>query len=262
MPIGERGMNHTSELLLLCCVLLLPTIPGCFKEKISVQDDFESPNLSTIWSTDRMEHRSFHIQSNVVHTGKSAAKITLRTGDIVEASTHKDRSTERDELMETMNLYAVEGITYEYQFSLCLPDTFPVLPVRLVLAQWKQYCPIGACSEYSPIVALRYQSGKLFITLQTDSMRQKLWETKEEIRNRWLNFTFQIRFSRQGNGEVKAFLDGKELVDYHGVTSYAETYGILPIKNRYFFKMGLYRDRIPEPMCMYIDDYRKRKLGE
>ena len=255
-------IRHNPKSIIVFPIVFLFIMAGCQKTKIEVSDSFESPGLSKIWSTDRMESRSFEIQSKVVRSGKSAAKITLRTGDIVETATEKDKATERDELMEHMELYSVEGSKYEFQFSIFLPDTFPIVPTRLVLAQWKQFCPTGPCEEYSPILALRYQSGKLFITLQTDSGRHTLWEVREEVRNRWLDFVFQVRFSRKSDGEVLAFLNGKDIVQYKGITSYADTYWFLPVKNRYYFKMGLYRDRIPEPMCIYLDEYRKTEMVE
>ena len=244
--------------------LAVLTITGinCQQAHINVYDGFESPGLSEIWSTERMELRSFEIQSKIVRNGRNAAEITLKTGDIVEPATNKNKSSERDELMESHSLYSVEGIKYEYQFSMFLPDSFPIVPVRLVIAQWKQYYLLSPCSEYSPILAVRYVSGKLFITLQTDSVRRTLYELNEDIRNRWLDFRFQVRFSRQSDGEVKAFLNDKEIINYTGITSYSEHFGFFSKKNKYYFKMGLYRDRMLEPMSIYIDEYRKKEIAE
>ena len=87
-------------------------------------------------------------------------------------------------------------------------------------------------------------------------------QLNEEIRNRWLDFKFQVRFSRQSNGEVRAFLNDKEIVNYAGITSYSEHCGFFSKKNRYYFKMGLYRDRMLEPMSIYIDEYRKKEIVE
>lgn len=250
-------LNNWKPLLLLLIVVFGIS---CRHEHINVYDGFEASGLSKIWSTGRMKLSSFEIQPKIVRKGKSAAKITLRTGDIVESATDKDKASERDELMETHSLFSLEGVKYEYQFSMFLPDSFPIVPVRLVIAQWKQSCFACSCSEYSPILAIRYVSGRLFITLQTDSVRQTLYELDREIRNCWLDFRFQIKFSRQKDGEVKAFLDDKEIVNYKGVTSYPESCGVFSKKNKYYFKMGLYRDRIPEPMSIYIDEYGKREI--
>jgi len=50
-----------------------------------------------------------------------------------------------------------------------------------------------------------------YLYSQTDSVRQTLCELNKEIRNRWLDFRFQIKFSRQKT-ESKAFLDDEEIV--------------------------------------------------
>jgi hypothetical protein len=208
-----------------------------------------------------MESHSFEIQSAIVRNGNSAAKITLQAGDMAAEGSGKDLPTERDELTEINSLHSKEGVRYEYKFSMFLPDSFPIVPVRLVIAQWKQNCPRGLpCNNYSPVLAVRYVSGKLFVTLQTtDTTRNVLCEINEDIRNRWLDFKFQVLFSRQSDGEVLAYLNEKEIINHKGITSYAEKpYEI----NTYYFKMGLYRDRMIEPMSIYIDDYRKKEIAE
>ena len=110
----------------------------CCQGQINVYDDFEAPTLKNIWSTSRMESRSFEIQSNIVREGKSAAKITLSTGDVVEAGNDSSLTSERDELEEEDYLMSAEGNKYEYQFSLFLPGNFPIVPTRLIIAQWKE----------------------------------------------------------------------------------------------------------------------------
>ena len=252
--------NSVDALLFLTIFTFLVT--GCRQKPVDVYDGFEGRRLSSIWQTNRMERHAFEIQSEKVYKGKSAAKITLRTGDVAEAATATDKATERDELLESESLFSVEGKKYEYEFNLFLPENFPIVPVRLVIAQWKQDCPFCACSEYNPILAVRYVSGKLFVTLKTDSVRHILYETNQEIRNKWHNFRFQVRFSRRPDGEIDAFLDNEKIIAYTGITSYSESCGLFSDKNKYYFKMGLYRDRMPEPMSIYIDEYRKRELKE
>jgi Polysaccharide lyase len=144
-------------------VIVLLAIFSC-NSPINVFDDFEAPTLKRIWSTERMELRSFEIQSEVVRRGKHAAKITLRTGDMVEEANDTSAASERDELLEADDLYAIGDKKYEYQFSLFIPDSFPIVPTRLIIAQWKQKCPAKSCSDDSPVLAIRFQSGKLMIT--------------------------------------------------------------------------------------------------
>jgi hypothetical protein len=209
-----------------------------------------------------MESRAFEIQSGVVRKGQRAAKITLRTGDVVEAGNDSSLASERDELEEADYLVCREGTKYEYQFSMFLPDSFPIVPTRLIIAQWKQKCPRRLCSDDSPVLAIRYQSGKLFITLTTDSGRRRLYELKDEIRNRWLDFKFRVRFSKQSNGEIEAFLNDKNIITYKGITGFSEKRDYYEKNNTFYFKMGLYRDRMPEPMSIYIDEYRKKEIIE
>ena len=51
------------------------------------------------------------------------------------------------------------------------------------------------------------------------------------------------------------------MVDYSGVTANAESAATgYPTPSYYYFKMGLYRDVMPQPMTLYLDEYRKRQL--
>jgi len=52
--------------------------------------------------------------------------------------------------------------------------------------------------------------------------------------NGWIS-NFQIMFSRQSDGEIKAFLNDKEIINYNGITSYTENSGYAS-KSRYYFK--------------------------
>jgi len=149
------------------------------------------------------------------------------------------------------------------------PKDFPIVPTRLVIAQWKQYCPgllenvSVSCSDASPVLALRYISGELQITQDIDKEFIVLYKEKGEFRGRWLDFRVQARFTPSANGRVKAWLDGKQLVDYTGVTADQETATTrYASPSVFYFKMGLYRNLMAEPMTVYIDEYRKRQLRE
>ena len=209
-----------------------------------------------------MDSKSLEIQSKIVRHGKRAAKITIRTNDTFEAGKSTSAPTERDELLQAAPYAPHEGSKYEYEFSLFLPEDFPIVSTRLVVAQWKQYCQGGEkapCSDDSPVLAIRFVSGELYITLSTDSGVIKLYKLNEEIRNRWLDFRFSVRFSRQKNGEIEAYLNDTEIVNYKGVTSYSESHGY-PSDSRFYFKLGLYRDIMAEPMTIYIDEFRMREM--
>jgi hypothetical protein len=231
---------------------------------IDVYDGFETPGLSKLWETSRFAPGAVTMQSEVVRAGHSAAKIVLHTHDKFEAGINGNRDSERAELMEARELVSRENLTYEYSFSMFIPTNFPIVPTRLVIAQWKQYCPEGGnCSDDSPVVAMRYVSGVLRITHQVGRHQTTFFETSENLRNKWSDFRFQIRFSPRQNGRVKAWLNGKQVVDYAGVNAYAEnaTTGY-PSPGWFYFKMGLYRDVMAGPMTIYIDEYRKKQLPD
>ena len=232
-------------------------VPG-----MDVYDDFETSELSKLWSADRFEPGAVTMQTNIFRAGHGAAKITLRARDTFEAGINGSNDSERDELMEAKKLTSKENEAYEFSFSMFLPTNFPIVPTRLVIAQWKQCCPNGV-SDDSPVVAVRYVSGALKITHQTGPHQMTLFETNTELRGQWLDFRFQMRFSTNTTGRIKAWLNDKAVVDYTGVNAYPENEktGYLN-PSRFYFKMGLYRDLMAEPMTIYIDEYRKKQLPE
>jgi hypothetical protein len=224
----------------------------------AVVDGFEAGQLSRHWETKRFIPGAVHIQSARVRAGTRAATITLRPGEQIPKEIGSE--LERAELQESQRLWSREDVGYQYAFSVLLPDSFPIVSTRLVIAQWKQDCPLERCTPDNPIIAVRYQSGELFITKQVSEERQVLYRTRDEIRNRWLDFRFQILFSRKQSGRVKAWLGDAVLVDHTGVTMYPEEGGYAR-PGRFYFKIGLYRDRMSEPMSIYVDEYRKDSLS-
>jgi len=232
--------------------------------RIDVYDGFETPELSKFWSTDKFEPGAVTSETNIVRVGQRAVKITVRANDRFEAGQNGDSDSERDELTEARKLVSKENETYEYSFSMFFPTNFPIVPTRLVIAQWKQYCANGGnCSDDSPVLAIRYISGELRITQDLDKKFIVLYREKSEFRGRWLDFKFQVRFSSKESGRIKAWLGDKQIVDYKGVTADSENAATdYPNPSYFYFKMGLYRNVMAEPMTIYIDEYRKKQLPE
>ena len=232
--------------------------------RVDVYDGFETPELSQIWSTDRFAPGAVTMQAEVVRAGHGAAKITVHPRDKFHAGVNDRKDSERAELREAQKLMSKENVAYEYSFSEFVPTNFPIVPVRLVLAQWKQDCPEGGnCVNDSPVVAVRYVSGALRITRQIGAHPSTLFETRDELRGKWVDFKFQIRFATSEAGRIKAWLNGKQVVDYSGPTAYPEnTKTSYPSPSYFYFKMGLYRDAMAETMTIYIDEYRKKQLPD
>lgn len=231
-----------------------------------VHDGFEQKKLSGAWASDRFEEGAVVMENSVVRAGRQAVAVTVRSHDKFEAGRDGDLDTERDELREDNQLFAKENVPYETSFSMYFPADFPIVPVRLVIAQWKQYCgsETSACSNQSPVLALRYINGELLVTQALDKTHNVIYRKKGEFRGQWLDFKFRYRFTPGTDGHVSVWIDGEQVADLHGVTADAEGPGTgYPDQgaNHFFFKMGLYRDLMPQPMTVYIDEYRKRQLG-
>ena len=191
--------------------------------------------------------------------GKTILKITIQKGDKAELG-GSGQPTERDELCERQDQWVTEKEKHSYMFSLFIPENFPIVPVRLVLAQWKQYAPSKNTSIDLPLIALRYVKEKLFITLQNQEKKLILWETQENLRGQWLSFTFHITFDRE-KGFFQAWLNNKQLCTYQGINAYNEEQGYPP-QGKFYFKMGLYRDSMQEPMTIYFNHFEKHRLEE
>jgi len=230
--------------------------------RVDVYDAFETRALSNIWETDKFVGGAVTMQSEVVRAGRGAAGVVLHSRDKFEAGVNGEKDSERAELTEAEKLLSREDTVYEFSFSMLIPADFPLVPTRLVIAQWKQDCHgHAACSNDSPVVAVCYVSGVLQITQQTSRHRTVLFATGEDRRGKWTDFRFQIRFSAHENGLLRAWLNGKPVVDYRGVNAYPENAATgYANPSRFYFKMGLYRDLMAEPMTIYIDEYRKRQF--
>jgi hypothetical protein len=231
-----------------------------YHREIHVYDRFESPGLGPSWTGIRIAPGGFQVQSEAVRAGRSAGEITVHPGDRREAASDDGAATERDELMESFTLFAHMHRTYRYTWSLYLPADFPIVPTRLILAQLKQLCEWPHCRPQNPVLALRYQNGVLTVTRQDERGKLVLYPTTQEIRGRWLDLRFETRFSPGNDGSVEAWLNGEHIVSYHGPTTYQPRLGY-PKHGYVYFKTGLYRDEMEQPMTLYVDEYRKDELS-
>jgi hypothetical protein len=239
--------------------LLLLSLSACKTERSAgIHDDFEADSLSRVWDNSKFLPGALELQSSIVRSGSRAAKLSLKKGD--QINEEKGSQFERAELREPKKIMSDEHRNYSYSFSIFLPSDFPIVPTRLVIAQWKQNCS-GNCDPDNPVIALRYQSGEFQITLQTGPERTTLYSLSDNILNKWMDFRFDLRFSRNNDGYVKGWLNNREILNFKGVTAYSSVYGYADPGN-FYFKIGLYRDTMADPMTIFIDDYTKQELSD
>ena len=225
----------------------------------AIHDGFEAPLSNRLWRIDKLAPEALTLQSERVRAGRQAAKITIRAGD--PSPTVSADHTERDELQEHNKFNAREGEAYAYAFSLLIPEDFPIVSTRLVLAQWKHREGKAKPLVGTPGIARRYVDGELSITVQKDEEKTPRFQTRQDIRGKWLDFVFHVRHSRHADGFVRVWMNGDKLLDHQGPNAYSEALGYpAPEASVFYFKMGLYRDDMAEPMTVYLDEYRKRPL--
>jgi hypothetical protein len=224
---------------------------------LHVYDGFESARLSRLrWSRSRFERGAVVSQEGVVRAGRRVA-ITVHPVDRYEQGIEGSASTERAELMEAWWLWSRTGHTYVYSFSLFLRRDFPITPERLVLAQWRQLCEASRCRPDRPLLAIRYEDGRLQVTRQNQDEKEMLYQGDQEVRGHWLDFRFVTRFDAGADGRVDATLNGAKILSYRGSTVFQPAPGY-PRGGLIYFKTGLYRDALHEPpWTIYVDEYRK-----
>lgn len=252
-------MKINSNYLFPKLIILLFSISffSCSTEKVITSDSFEQNSLKQIWTSDKFIEGGFQIQNKKTRSGEKAAMLQLKHGDQIKEE--KGTRFERAELKESKKLMSAEYKNYSYKFSLMIPEGFPETGTRLVIAQWKQNCRSDNCDPDNPVIAVRLESGELFITLQTDKKREELFRNKYSILNQWLDFRFDVRFSRNNDGALFVWLNNQQIIRFTGVTAYAEQFGYLN-PGEFYFKTGLYRDTMKEPMTIYFDEYSKSTL--
>ena len=207
-------------------------------------DGFGTGRLADFWrpgdyGSGRYEAGAVTIQDRVVRSGKYAACITVREGDIEQQG--KRRKSERAEL--DSGKLSVIGQEVWYGFSFLLPKGFPIVDNRLVMGQWKKSKLPG-----SPMVAQRFRKGEFFITIRNERGLERFDVGRLEMEV-WYDMIYSIRFSTESDGHVRAWMNGKQILDYHGPTA------LKPGIDRIYNKFGLYRDRWAEPMTVYFDNY-------
>ena len=252
----RRILMFAGALVLLLIAAETIRLAWFLHRPVHIRDGFEEPKLSSIWTAEKMVPGAFSTQREIVHSGHSAAQITLHSNDRFEEASDDGAATERDELMEAPRYWSQSGRTYDYSFSLYLPKDFPIVERRLVIAQWKQLCEREPCRPDNPVLAIRYEGGILFVTRKNDAGQVTMYRSQGEMRGRWLDFRFVNRFSQGDDGAINGWMNGQPLVQYRGVTAYRAARGY-PAHGLFYFKMGLYRDLMKEPMTIYLDDFRK-----
>jgi Polysaccharide lyase len=212
---------------------------------VSLADDFRGA-VGSIWRLQRIRKDAITVVRDPAGQDRDVVAITLRSGDMADST----GTSERAELSEADQLHLPTGTDVWYSFALYLPVDFPVVDRRLVLGQWKQGC--GNCTaDHSPGIANRYRNGVFSITIQDGDRRVVLFEEKADIRGRWNHLVYHLKLVPRPEGFLQAWLNGRQVVDYQGPIGYPDDL------DHVYFKIGLYRDNLADPMTMLLARFRR-----
>ncbi len=156
-----------------------------------------------------------------------------------------------------------------YAFRTFIPESWPNQDVRCLIAQWHAWhdWPWGEALR-SPVLGIEYRDSAFLIRLchsdvkiQTDNSLRSNNKTVLYIsdeyaqKGTWHNFVINVRWSPQEDGYLNIWIDGHQVVQYQGPIGYNDALGP-------YFKMGIYRDDVPDPFVLYHDAYRRGYSAE
>jgi len=219
------------------------------RSSIALRDGFEGASLREFWrpgdhGSGRYEPGAVVLCDQFARGGRRSARITLWQGAVAQTG-DSGQPNERAEL--DSGKHPVLDQDLWYGFSFLVPPEFPIVNTRLVLTQWKQ-----SGLEGSPVVAQRYVGGRHFVTIRDLSTRgrwRKKYSLPDIVAGRWNDMVYHIRFAADDTGFVEIWMNGKHVARFDGPTAALRGQG------QFYHKMGLYRDRMAEPMTMYFDNY-------
>lgn len=236
----------------LVAVLLIMSISGCWtgnNTKVTLTDDFEGGQLADFWvsgdaGSGRYVPEAVSFTDQYHRSGAHCVRLSLEEG-FIRQDGGDGHFTERTELDSRKHPFLNQEVWY--RFSLLLPAQFPIIDNRLVISQMKQN---GL--EEGPLIAQRLRNGQHYLTIRDlthEITEQHRFNLPELTKESWHDFIFQIRYSDQQDGYVNVWMDGTQVISFTGKTAYEKA------DNRFYHKIGLYRDQCPDPMTIYFDDY-------
>lgn len=212
-------------------------------------DDFEGDGLAAFWlpgdhGSGRYAPGAVRLSARHARAGRRSVEITLRSGDVAQRG-DSGQATERAEL--DSGKHQAVGRELFYGFSVLIPPDFPVVNTRLVIAQLKQVGVAG-----SPIIAQRFRAGVHYLTIRDTRAAggaHRYFALPPLEPGTWHDMVYRVRWAADDGGRVEVWMNGERVVKYAGPTAVADG------DPRVYHKIGLYRDRWPDPMTIYFDCY-------
>jgi len=201
---------------------------------LQFESTFESGDLN-LW--EKVRTNVPVVSSERARAGRNSMKVTL---DIANALL---KGGERNEMKVRSDPPPMNSSQW-YGFSVFLPSNYVADSVWELIAQWY---PVQDASEElgrQPTMAIFSNDGKwsLGIKYSPDritpmghpSIKTKNWDVGTHQLNKWTDWVINVSWSSGSDGFIKAWIDGKVVLDYKGPTSYNDASG--PV-----WKLGIYK---------------------
>ncbi|WP_422079653.1 polysaccharide lyase [Ulvibacterium sp.] len=228
---------------------------GCGEGKIddfTKSDDFETGHLADFWrpgnkGSGRYEKDAVTITDQYQRSGNKCAKLVVQKG-FIRQDGGDGNFTERTELDSGAHPFLNYEVWYAHSFF--LPKDFPIVDNRLVISQVKQKVLFGNTIQ---LFAHRFRNGSHYLTIYDMTKDEKERSSRIELpkltKEKWHDFLLQIYYSETSEGYINMWMDGEKVVSFKGVTASKKG------RNRFYHKIGMYRDQWPDAMTLYVDDY-------
>jgi hypothetical protein len=209
-----------------------------------LHDGFEDATVAGFWLPGNYGSGLYvpgdiRVSTNYARSGSQSVEITVRQGDIAAAG---DANTQVERAELDSGHFNLRGQEAWYGFSVLIPRDFPKVDVRLVISSCKQ-------SDVSrPLTAQRFRNGKHTLTIESQGKKRE-YRLPNLPLEKWVDFVCRARYSVDKNGSFQLWMNG------HLVASYSGPLADPGSKNAFYHKIGLYRDRMKEPMRIYFDNY-------
>jgi hypothetical protein len=100
-----------------------------------------------------------------------------------------------------------------------------------------------------PIFAISIRTGEYLTIDITTNKFVKTLGRMPLARGHWYRRVMNLKFNESSAGFIKVWIDGRQIVDYHGETGNADT-------QYYYWKFGIYRSHAPEYLAVRYANVR------
>ena len=228
-----------------------------------------SPMVRSMGNTRSHAHQVIQDPTGSAPT-QMVERFEVKSGDCNREDCRRDR--ERSELLQE-NTYrqTYSGKEYWYGWSIYVPEDCPdITPTRNYLGQWHEKSSYAVAWMVEKMGNSLYLNGHGFTAFATHNNSVSLYKNQwtlvsDDLKGKWNRLEFHVKWSRDNDGFMYVWVNGKQIVEYRGPTMK---------ESSVYFKYGIYRsfmsryeeaydvNRVPGQVIYYANVQRGRTRDE